>query len=225
MSGGSDSLLRALGYTFRSPELLEQALTHRSYVNESPAEADNERLEFLGDAVLDLIVSEALMERFPSAKEGRLSQLRAYVVSEGGLAQAAERMGLGPALRLGRGEELSGGRSKPSLLADAMEAVVAAVYLDGGFEAARQVVWRLLELPDEQVHAGDAKSTLQQRIQADHRATPEYRLVQEVGPDHDKTFVVEVHLQGERLGAGVGRTKKEAEQRAAAQVLASMDDA
>lgn len=220
------ALAGALHHAFERPELLTEALTHRSFVNESDARTHNERLEFLGDAVLDLVVSEALMERFPDAREGPLSRMRSHLVSEQGLAPVAERLGIGPALRLGRGEELSGGRTKPSVLADALEAVVAAIYLDGGFQAARDAVLRWLDLPDERIlAAGDAKSALQQRLQSELGATPEYRLVQQVGPDHEKTFVSEVYIRGERLAAGVGRSKKEAEQRAASRALECLDEA
>jgi len=216
-------LLETLQYRFEDPRLLDQALTHRSYVNEtrSGQPRDNERFEFLGDAILDLAVSEALMEWFPSAREGELSKLRARMVSEVALARVAVRVGLGDALRLGRGEELSGGRSKASLLADAFEALIAAIYMDGGWEVTRQIVRRHLQPPDESSGL-DAKTELQQRIQERYKLTPRYRLVEAQGPAHDRTFIVEVLLEGRCLQRGVGRTKKEAEQRAAANTLAEL---
>lgn len=215
-------LLDTIDYQFRDPHRLEQALTHRSYVNEFRGEEvpDNERLEFLGDAVIDLVVSETLMSRFPDAREGELSKLRARMVSEVALARVADRIGLGAALRLGRGEDLSGGRMKASLLADAFEALVAAVYLDGGYEAASRLVRDRVEIPDRL--DVDAKTELQQRIQEVHKTTPRYHLVEELGPAHDKTFVVEVRLHDEPLERGEGRSKKEAEQRAAANALATL---
>lgn len=215
-------LVETLGYTFRDPERLEQALTHRSYVNESRGARarDNERLEFLGDAVLDLIVSEALMERHPEAREGELSKLRARMVSEVALARVADRMGLGAALRLGRGEEMSGGRHKASVLADGFEALIAAIYLDGSYDAARRVVLDFIEFAGpEDV---DAKTELQHRLQERLKKTPRYRLIEELGPAHDKTFIVEVTLDDEPLERGTGRSKKEAEQRAAANALAAL---
>jgi ribonuclease-3 len=216
-------LVETLGYRFRDPTRLQEALTHRSYVNEFRGEAsrDNERLEFLGDAVLDLIVSEALMERHPDAREGELSKLRARMVSEVALARVADRMGLGVALRLGRGEEMSGGRHKASVLADGLEALIAAIYLDGSYEDARRVVLGFIEFPGRM--DVDAKTELQHRVQERLKKTPRYRLVDETGPAHDKTFVVEVLLDGQALERGVGRSKKEAEQRAAANALAALD--
>lgn len=215
-----------LGHHFADARLLHEALTHRSYVNEcsEPTVKDNERLEFLGDAVIDLVVSEALMARYPTAREGRLSKVRASLVSEPGLARLAEQIGLGEALRLGRGEELSGGRAKASILSDAFEALIAALYLDAGMAKVAQVLLPRLALPDDDaLDRADPKTDLQQRIQADRHLTPTYRLVGERGPDHDKSFVVEILVGGEVLSTGSGRTKKEAEQQAAARVLAELD--
>ncbi len=223
----TDELRDALAYDFRDPKRLTDALTHRSYVNEVQLESitDNERLEFLGDAVLDLVLSEALMTRFPRAREGQLSRLRARMVSEVGLARVADRIGIGRALRLGRGEELSGGREKASVLADALEAILAAVYLDGGLEPARAIILRWFTVPDEEeLVESDAKTELQHRLQGARRVTPHYRLQEESGPDHDKTFVVEVLVEDEILGRGIGRSKKDAEQRAAANALAALTD-
>jgi ribonuclease-3 len=209
------------GVRFRSPRTALAALTHRSYVNEHPGDGleDNERLEFLGDAVIDLAVSHRLMERFPAAREGELSKMRAAVVDEPGLAALARAFELGTLLRLGRGEELTGGREKPSLLADAMEAVVAAVYLEGGLDAVLAVIDRYLEEAFERAGAGtldrDYKTQLQELAQSRFRLAPRYRVVAEVGPDHAKRFEVEVELRGEVVGRATGRSKKDAEQGAA----------
>jgi ribonuclease-3 len=197
------------------------ALTHKSWVNEHRGEGaeDNERLEFLGDAVIDLVVSEYLMSRFPLAREGDLSKLRAAVVDEAGLASMSRTLGLGELLRLGRGEEMTGGREKVSLLADAMEAVIAAVFLDRGLAGAHALVARFLGDAYAQAEAGtldrDWKTQLQELGQARHRASPRYRVVAEVGPDHSKVFEIEVELRGAVLGRGSGRSKKDAEQAAA----------
>lgn len=223
------SLEDALGYRFRSASLAAQALRHRSFVNEQPpgAPPDNERLEFLGDAVLSLVVSHMLIERFPSMGEGDLSRTRAHLVSEPRLARLARRMGLGPLLQLGRGEARSGGRDKSSLLADAFEAVVAAVYLDGGFRSAVPVVSRQFEALFEAVRdrgsRGDAKSRLQELAQCRKLPVPAYRVVAEEGPDHDKTFRVEVSLGG-ISARGSGKTKKAAEQDAARDALERLEE-
>jgi ribonuclease-3 len=204
------------------------ALTHKSWVNEHRGEGaeDNERLEFLGDAVIDLLVSDWLMARFPAAREGELSKLRAAVVDEPGLAAVGRALQLGELLRLGRGEELTGGREKASLIADAMEAVVAAVFLDGGLAAVHRLVDPFLE--DAYARAGsgafdrDWKTQLQEQAQARYRMSPRYRVVAEVGPDHSKTFEIEVELRGGVLGRGTGRSKKDAEQGAARVALEAL---
>jgi ribonuclease-3 len=211
-----------LGYAFRNRALLEQALRHASWCNEHPADQleDNERLEFLGDAVLDLVVGHKLMTRFPELREGQLSVTRAQVVSEAGLSEVAGQLGLGAWLVLGKGEEKSGGRTKPSILADAFEAILAAVYLDGGFDAAGAIVDRLLAQRIETVEFKgfyDFKTRLQELAQARLKAVPVYQVVQEIGPDHDKRFVVAVALGGDEWGRAVGKSKKEAEQMAAAE--------
>ena len=211
-----------LGYTFRDRSLLEQALRHASWCNEHIAERleDNERLEFLGDAVLDLVVGHKLMTRFPQLREGELSVTRAQVVSEAGLSEVAGQLGLGEWLALGKGEEKSGGRGKPSILADAFEALLAAVYLDGGFTAACEIAERLLAHRIETVEFKgfyDFKTRLQESAQARLKATPTYRVVQELGPDHDKRFVVAVTIENEEWARAVGKSKKEAEQMAAAE--------
>jgi ribonuclease-3 len=211
-----------LGYTFRERGLLEQALRHASWCNEHSAAAleDNERLEFLGDAVLDLVVGHKLMTRYPQLREGQLSVTRAQVVSEAGLSEVAAKLGLGAWLVLGKGEEKSGGRTKASILADAFEAILAAVYLDGGFVAAVEMVERLLAQRIETVEFKgfyDFKTRLQETAQARLKATPTYRVVQEIGPDHDKRFVVAVTLGSDEWARAVGKSKKEAEQMAAAE--------
>jgi ribonuclease-3 len=198
------------------------ALTHKSYVNEHRDEgglADNERLEFLGDAVIDLAVSQRLMEQFPGAREGELSKMRAAVVDEQGLSEMARALELGSLLRLGRGEELTGGRQKASLLADAMEAVVAALYVGAGLGPVLTLIDRFLGEAFARAAAGtldrDFKTQLQEVAQSRLRATPRYRVVAEHGPDHSKLFEVETELRGEVLGRGAGRSKKDAEQAAA----------
>jgi len=211
-----------LGYTFRDRGLLEQALRHASWCNEHTTDKleDNERLEFLGDAVLDLIVGHKLMTRYPQLREGQLSVTRAQVVSEAGLSEVAAQLGLGEWLVLGKGEERSGGRTKASILADAFEAMLAAVYLDGGFVAAWDIVERLLAQRIENVEFKgfyDFKTRLQETAQARLKATPTYNVVQQIGPDHDKRFVVAVTLSGDEWGRAVGKSKKEAEQMAAAE--------
>ncbi len=198
------------------------ALTHKSYVNEHRDEqglTDNERLEFLGDAVIDLAVSHRLMKRFPEAREGDLSKMRAAVVDEQGLSEMARALDLGGLLRLGRGEELTGGRQKASLLADAMEAVVAAVFIGSGLDPVLSIVDRFLGEAFARAAAGtldrDFKTQLQELAQSRLRSTPRYRVVAEHGPDHSKTFEVETDLRGEVVGHGAGRSKKDAEQAAA----------
>jgi ribonuclease-3 len=216
------SLEARLGLAFRDRPTALAALTHKSYVNEHRDEAglgDNERLEFLGDAVIDLAVSHRLMDRFPAAREGDLSKMRAAVVDEQGLSEMARALDLGSLLRLGRGEELTGGRRKASLLADAMEAVVAALYLGDGLAPVLCLIDRFLGDAFARAAAGtldrDFKTQLQELSQSRLRATPRYRVVGEHGPDHSKTFEVETDLRGEVVGRGTGRSKKDAEQAAA----------
>ena len=215
------ALEAVLGHTFANRGLLEQALRHASYCNELAGDRleDNERLEFLGDAVLDLVVGHRLMTRYPQLREGELSVTRAQVVSETGLSEVAAQLGLGQWLFLGKGEERSGGRAKPSILADAFEAILAAVYLDGGFPAAWDLVGRLLSQRIENVELKgfyDFKTRLQETSQARLRTTPVYKVIDELGPDHDKRFVVTVTIDDEEWARAIGRTKKEAEQMAAA---------
>jgi len=220
-----------LGLGMKDPSLLQQALVHRSYLNEVRDRGlhDNERLEFLGDAVLNLAVAEHLYHLFPESTEGELSQMRAHVVRWDTLAAVAERIGLGRYLLLGKGEDLSGGRKRPSNLAGALEAVIGAVYLDGGLEAARQLVLRLLEPELERLATGqpvvDSKSELQRVVQARWHQIPRYRVVEAEGPDHAKTFTVEVVLGEQVLGRGQGRSKKQAELEAARQALQTLSRA
>lgn len=215
-------LERSLGYRFRDPDLLELALTHRSFANEQSLDYHNERLEFLGDAVLGVIAAQWLYAEHPELPEGDLSKLKAYLVSAPALAGFSTELGVGRELRLGVGEERSGGRAKPSLLADALEAVFGAIYLDGGLEPVRKVVVPLLdEVLSERprVHEEDSKTRLQEAVQARGWDLPEYRVVEETGPDHAKRFTVEVWVRGRAAGRGAGRSKKLAEQRSAAQAL------
>jgi len=217
-----------IGHTFADPGLCEAALTHKSWLNEAQrsGRTDNERLEFLGDAVIALVVSDLLMRQFPDRAEGELSKTRAVIVSESGLAKSAEAIGLGDWVFLGRGEDQAGGRRKPSILSDALEALMGAVYLDGGLVAAQTVAERLFgqALQDAEKHARhDYKSRLQERAQALLQTTPLYAVVGEEGPDHDKRFQVSIVLAGREYGRAIGRSKKEAEQNAAALALASLE--
>jgi len=222
-------LQTALGLKFKDPGLLQQALVHRSYLNEARALGleSNERLEFLGDAALGLIVSQKLCSAFPDLSEGDLTQLKAALIRWETLTRAAERLSLGDYLLLGRGEKLTGCQQRPSNLARAFEAVVGAVLLDSGLAKARALVLRCLKPELAQMTAGkvalDSKSRLQQLVQTRWQATPSYRTVAAEGPDHAKVFTVEV-LVGERaLGQGQGRSKKEAESKAAQQALKAID--
>lgn len=216
-----NELARKLGYEFTRPELLAEALRHASYVNEAGiADMDhNERLEFLGDAVLGLAVSDILINMFPGAREGLLSKWRASMVNERVLCELAGELDLGGYLLLGKGEELSGGREKPSILGDTLEALLGAVYLDGGFEPAKAMVEKLLlhniEALEEMGQAEDFKSLLQEFTQETYKTRPDYLLVGDQGPAHDKTFKVALQIQGRIVAEGEGKSKKEAEQRAA----------
>src|SRR5216684_193172 len=241
MPGRAQGELEAsLEHRFENPKLLERALTHSSFLQQlkprSPSEADaapreagdNERLEFLGDAVLGLLATEYLIRRFPDWNEGTLSKSRSRLVNEGSLQEVARRLSLGDYLRLGRGEEKTGGREKPALLADAVEAVVAAIYLDAGLAAAREMLRAslfeyALEERGDRLFEADRKSALQEFLQSRGNPPAEYRLAGESGPDHQKTFQVEVWVNGSRMAAGEGGTKKEAEQRAASAALERLE--
>jgi len=223
MTHASSELEQRLGYSFRRGALLELALVHRSIAR---AHDNNEKLEFLGDAVLDLAISDLLMEKFPSADEGELSKRRAALVNARILAARGAELGLGALVRLGKGEEKSGGRRKASILAGAYEAVLGAVFLDGGFEAAREIVARDFgaDLAGERAEPPiDPKSRLQEITQRLFRETPQYALVEASGPEHDRAFVAELRVAGKVYGRGSGKTKKEAEQQAAVQALRQMD--
>jgi ribonuclease-3 len=216
------ALERRLKHRFRAPELLDMALTHRSYANEQGLADHYERLEFLGDAVLGMMAAEWLYAQYPDLPEGELSRLKSYLVSAPVLGRHAQELGLGEELRLGVGEERSGGRSKRSLLADSLEAVIGAVYLDGGPRAARAVIDPILAAAVSarpESAASDAKTHLQELVQARGWDLPRYRLAAEAGPDHQKTFTVECWLRGQIAGSGSGESKKLAEQRAAAAAL------
>ena len=216
-----EDLQARIDYRFRDRGLLEHALTHKSRAAEdiSGGVADNESLEFLGDAVLGLVVADALFRQYPTYTEGQKSKIKAAVVSTQSLARHAEQMRLGDHLILGRGEEKTGGRFKQALLADAYEALIAAIYLDGGLEAAtvflRRELREAIDAGSAQTIARDYKSALQERLQALGRGLPEYRIAGETGPDHRKLFSIEVVCRGEVLGAATGKAKKEAEQEAA----------
>ena len=219
-----DNLQRNIGYTFGDKTLLQRALTHSSYVGERGGQS-NERLEFLGDSVLGLIISDLLFRNFTHLPEGELTRLRAFIVCEQSLYEQARALSLGDAMRFSRGEEKTGGRGRKSILADAFEALIAAIYLDGGYEAAERFVLSSLakDLAEkQQTRMGDYKSELQEIIQQNPGDSISYHLVAESGPDHAKKFVVEVHLGENAIGRGEGKTKKEAEQQAAREALELM---
>jgi ribonuclease-3 len=212
---------------FRDPRLLDVALTHRSYAYEEGLVETNERMELLGDAVLNLVITDLIFARFPAYLEGDLAKLRASLVSAPALAEVASELGVGGAVRLGRGEELTGGRAKPSILADTMEALLGAVYLDGGIRTVRRVIGSLFgsriraavgkEVPK------DAKTRLQEFVTRRFGELPRYRVSGE-GPDHAKVFTAEVYVDGELYGQGGGRSKKEAEQEAAGEAVVRLAD-
>jgi len=222
---GADALQRALGVTMTDAQLWDRALTHRSWAFEAGGVPDNERLEFLGDAVLQVVVTDEIFRRFSDAREGRLAKLRAAMVNTSRLAGMARSLDLGAAVKLGRGEEQSGGRDKDSILADTLEAVFGAVYLDRGLATARSLILRLFRpLMDElstQHAALDYKTSLQELAAAELSSLPLYE-VSDTGPDHDKVFTAQVMLDGEWLGRGAGRSKKAAEQQAAREAYGAL---
>jgi len=209
------TLMKSIGYQFRNPALLQRALTHPSMGME-----DNQRLEFLGDAVLQFIMSDILYASHPKDREGQLTHLRALLVCEAALSQVARSLHVGEALRMDRGEEQTGGRDKPSVLCDAMEAILAAVYLDGGLDAARSIVQRCWPRPED-VHRPmqDSKGALQEHLQKDGGDAPTYTIISQDGPPHDRTFEAAVARYGVELARGTGKTKKQAEQAAALAAL------
>lgn len=209
------NLMNTLGYQFKNPALLRQALTHPSMGGE-----DNQRLEFLGDAVLQYLMSDILFQSHPRDREGSLTHLRALLVCEAALSQVARSLHVGEALLMDKGEALTGGRDKPSVLCDAMEAILAAVYLDGGLEAARSIIQRHWPRPED-VHRPmqDSKGALQEHLQKDGGDAPTYEIVSQDGPPHNRTFEAAVYRYGVELARGVGKTKKQAEQAAALAAL------
>ena len=209
------TLMNALGYQFKNPSLLRQALTHPSMGAE-----DNQRLEFLGDAVLQFLMSDILYATHPRDREGQLTHQRALLVCEAALSQVARSLHVGEALRMDKGEELTGGRDKPSVLCDAMEAILAAVYLDGGLAPARQIILRCWPKPEEVNRPmQDSKGALQEHLQKDGGDAPTYQILSQEGPPHDRTFEAAVYRYGVELARGTGRTKKQAEQAAALSAL------
>jgi ribonuclease-3 len=220
----------ALGFTFRDKSLLTRALTHRSYLNENPdlPFLDNERLEFLGDAILDFAAAEFLYQRFPEMSEGDLTSLRAAVVKGETLARFANDLGLPHFLLMSRGEDAAGGRTRAALLAGAFEALIGALYLDQGLDAARNLILRLLPNEAERAHHQrldrDAKSMLQEMSQGALQVTPQYRLVETRGPDHAKEFTIAVIIQDREYGRGAGRSKQVAEQEAARVALETLQE-
>ncbi|HUU39440.1 MAG TPA: ribonuclease III [Desulfatiglandales bacterium] len=223
-----NDLAASLNYSFKKQELLLEAFRHPSYVYEKDSQgiSDNQRLEFLGDAVINLAISHLLIKSFPEIKEGDLSKYRASLVSETGLHYIAQELELGDYLFLGKGEELTNGRKKPSILSDAIEAFIGAIYLDGGFAKAFRVTTKLfspfVDKIDTNKSINDFKTELQEYAQEAFRLTPEYKLKKETGPDHNKTFYVAVSLKGKPMGKGKGKSKKEAEQNAAQEALACL---
>jgi ribonuclease-3 len=221
-------LCQSLGVEFNDISFLHQALTHTSFANESKhaGAVHNERLEFLGDAVLDLVISDRLFKRFPDLPEGELTKARAHIVCEATLARCAAEVGIGQYLLLGKGEDLSGGRERISILADAFEAVIGAIYLDTGFASVSQFILHKLHKDLHSVESGhyvkDYKTLLQEIVQKNSDSRIAYEIISEHGPDHDKIFEVAVIVNTDRMGTGLGRSKKEAEQKAAKQALLKM---
>ena len=220
-----EKLEQKIGYRFHNRELLVTALTHSSYANERHGEAQSyERQEFLGDSILGLVTAEFLFTHEPPLPEGRMTRMRAELVCEASLHKTALELGLGSYMRLGRGEEHTGGRERPSILADMVEAIIAAIYLDSGMDEARRfILARVLRDAafDDSHRSADYKTQLQELVQRRSNQVITYRLVEESGPDHDKTFAFEVLINGVSSGRGSGKTKKEAEQMAAARALES----
>ena len=225
MNSNLSSLENNIGYVFENKSILKQALTHSSYANENRNSGPfNERLEFLGDAVLSLISADFLYRRFPSMPEGDLTKLRSGLVCTASLSEYARQISLGDFLLLGKGEDANGGRERNSNLENAFEAVIAAVYLDGGIECARKFVLRFLDVSVETRHINfkDYKTKLQEIVQESHEETLNYVVTNISGPDHDKRYEIEVHLNSNVIGKGTGRSKKQAEQEAAKQALELM---
>ncbi len=227
-------LQRRLDYSFKDPALLERALTHSSFAYEmrsgleGEVSGDYESMEFLGDTILGFLISEHLFLNHPSRSEGELSKIRSFLVSANHLASLSQELDLGAFLKLGHGEEKTGGRKKKALLADLFESLIAAIYLDGGFEPTRRFVFsrfssQLEEIAEEQLDFQDRKSLLQEELHARGFTEPTYQVVEELGPDHSKQFVVEVHIEDKLLAQASGKSKKEAQQRAAAKALEGLE--
>lgn len=217
-----DELEKEIGYVFQNRAILKQALTHSSYANEQKIRknGDYERLEFLGDAVLELISSEFLFKEHPDMTEGKLTKLRSSLVCEPALAQCAKEINLGSYMLLGKGEESTGGRYRESITSDVMEALIGALYLDGGFQAARDFIYKyILSDIEKRILFYDSKTVLQEIIQTKPNQKLVYELIDEIGPDHNKEFVVEALLNGKKIGLGQGKTKKAAEQKAAYEAI------
>lgn len=222
-----DILEKKLGYEFSDRELLVKALTHSSYANENrrSCSGSNERLEFLGDSILGFVVADYLYRGNPDMPEGQMTRIRAELVCEDGLAGAAEKLDLGMYLRLGKGEQQNGGRGRKTIIADATESVIAAVYLDGGLEAAKDLIYRLILIPSEngaRYSKRDYKTDLQEFVQQKGGNILKYDLLSESGPDHDKVFNIGVYLNGEYVASGTGKSKKEAEQDSARRALEAL---
>lgn len=220
-------LQKRIGYTFRDENLLQQALTHSSYANEhgSNRMTCNERLEFLGDAVLELASSEYLFRHYPERPEGELTKLRASIVCESALADVAESLNLPASIRLGKGEEATGGRERPSIVSDALEAVIGAIYLDGGFANAKEFVWHcIMDDIDKRKLFYDSKTILQELVQEKNLGEVKYELLYTEGPDHARVFTSGVFIAGTQTGTGSGRNKKMAEQVAAYQAILAIRD-
>ena len=221
------NLEEKLGYTFTNKELLAGALYHSSYANENRGRGitSNERLEFLGDAVLGMVVADHLFRNHPDMPEGELTRTRAALVCEGSLVRVAEALSLGEYLKLGKGEETGGGRNRPSIRADAVEAIIAAVYLDGGIGSARKIIQRFIlsRNPGDVTENRDFKTALQELVQRGGAQELAYQLVGESGPDHDKRFAIQVSLNGKVIGHGEGRSKKEGEQMAAKEAIRNLE--
>ncbi|MBN1532508.1 MAG: ribonuclease III [Spirochaetes bacterium] len=224
-----DAFQKIIKIKFKNRTILNRALTHRSFVNESGQElADNERLEYLGDSVLALIVNEYLFRQFEHYQEGSLAKIKSAVVSESTLSRVAQRVNLGNFILMGRGEEQSGGRERPSILANTLEAVIGSIYLDSGLKQCRVFVLKLLkqeiETIDSQSYLRDPKTTLQEYVQKIYKERPVYQVVEERGPDHKKEFVVRLMIQGAAVTIGVGSSKRKAEMEAAASALKQIED-
>ncbi len=221
-----NELEKKLGYSFKNTELLKTALSHSSYVNErkNSGEVCNERLEFLGDSVLGMVTATYLYNKFPDMPEGQMTKTRSELVCEPSLFEVAKKLDLGEYLRLGKGEEMGGGRNRPSIMADAVEAIIAAMYLDGGYgEAERFIHENILSSVDGGVQYHDYKTALQEIVQRKSDQVLKYEMTGATGPDHAKVFTFRVLLNGEEIGEGTGRTKKTAEQNAAKKALEDMD--